>query len=85
MEEFNEVRKCCCGLYLDDSYKTHIKNFGYHYLCLVNMLKEVDSITFNVTLKVHILFCNVTQFLGCQNDAKAKVNKHWIPKGLGYW
>ena len=63
MEEFNHVRKACFGLYLDPSYVAHIREFAYHYLCLVTMLKDVENITFNVTLKAHILFCHVRQFL----------------------
>ena len=85
MENFNEVRKSCFGLYLDPSYTTHIKDFGYNYLCLVNMLKDVDTVTFNVTLKVHILFCHVKKFLDRQNEAKAEADDNWIPKGLGFW
>ena len=85
MEEFDAVRKKCFGLYLDPTYVAQIREFAYHYLCLVNMLKTVDSVTFNVTLKAHILFCHVSQFLGRQNEAKAKQDKNWRPKGLGYW
>ena len=85
MEEFQKVRKACFGIYLDLAYVTHIQEFAYHYCCLVNMLKDIDSLTFNVTLKVHILFCHVTQFLERQNEAKVKDDVNWIPKGLGYW
>ena len=62
METFDKVREFCFGLYLDENYLSHIRDFGYWYSCLVNSHKDVDFITFNVTLKAHILFCHVPQF-----------------------
>lgn len=84
-ETFNDVRNACFGLYLDENYISHIREFGYNYSVLVNKMEKVDGITFNVILKVHILFCHVYQFLETQNDAKLEADPNWIKKGLGYW
>ena len=68
MKGFNQIRKQCFTVDLDPRYKDSIRNFAYQWL-------KCDR---SITLKCHMLFVHVPQFLERQ--------KNKFPnKGLGFW
>ena len=68
MRAFNLVRKSCFGVTLFPNYKERIEDFAH-------LWKQCDR---SITLKSHILFVHVGQFLDRM--------KHRFPdKGLGFW
>ena len=68
MKCFNQIRKECFGVDLDQNYKLSIRKFAYLWL-------KCDR---SITLKCHILFVHVVQFLGFQENK-------FPNKGLGFW
>ena len=68
MKCFNEIRKQCFTVDLDQNYKNSIREFAYLWL-------KCDR---NITLKCHVLFVHVVQFLEFQEDK-------FPNKGLGFW
>ena len=63
-----KIRKECFGVDLDQNYKNSIRKFAYLWL-------KCDR---SITLKCHILFVHVVQFLELQEDK-------FPNKGLGFW
>ena len=57
MRAFNKVREQCFGVNLDQNYKTSIREFAHFWL-------QCDR---SITLKSHVLFVHVAQFLDLMN------------------
>lgn len=86
MEAFAVVKDCCFGQFLKKEYYVDsIKDFAYYWISLVNRFQSVDALSFNVTLKCHILLAHVVDFLERQNSFHEAHNKDWIWRGLGFW
>ena len=68
MKAFNNVRKQCFGMVLDPVYQNSIREFALLWL-------KCDR---SITLKCHVLFVHVVQFLNFAKDA-------YPGKGLGFW
>ena len=68
MKAFNKVREDCFGINLNKRYKNSINDFA-------NFMLKCDR---SITLKCHILFVHVPQFLDLKKD-------QYPDKGLGFW
>ena len=68
MRAFNNVRKQCFTVDLDPNYKNGIREFAHLWV----------KCNRAITLKCHILFVHVVQFLESQKD-------RYPNKGLGFW
>ena len=68
MKAFNNVRKQCFTVDLDPNYKNGIREFAHLWV----------KCNRAITLKCHILFVHVVQFLESQKD-------RYPNKGLGFW
>ena len=64
LTSFGQVVKTTFGLYLDEeNYEDAIREFAFNYVLLVSAVKPVENITFNISLKAHMVRYFLSMYL----------------------
>ena len=86
MDALNIVVEKSFGQLLDPTYFTAITDFAQQYVLIAIKTKnDVDGLSFNCSLKAHVLFSHIPMFLQTQNEAKRSVDPNWVDRALGYF